>query len=100
MFRISPIALKTLKPLGERVLIRRTAAVKETTAGILIPDKLAGKLNEGTVVSVAAAGKEWVPSVKVGDTVLLPEYGGSMVKLDGEELFLYNEDALLGVLSQ
>nr|CCC91293.1 putative 10 kDa heat shock protein [Trypanosoma congolense IL3000] len=98
MFRISAPTLKTLQPLGSRVLVRRTMAAKQTKAGVLIPEQVAGKVNEGTVVAVAAATKDWTPSVKVNDIVLLPEFGGSSVKLEGEELFLYNEDSLLGVI--
>lgn len=99
MFRSSAVFRKQLQPLGERVLVRRTAAAKETKSGILIPDQVAGKVNEGTVIAVAKASTEWTPSVKVGDTVLLPDFGGNLVKLDGVEYHLYNEDALLGVIS-
>ena len=100
MFRFTAPALKKLQPLGERVLVKRTQAAKQTKAGILIPEQVAGKVNEGTVVSVAAANKDWTPTVKQGDTVLLPEFGGNSIKIEGEEFFLYNEDALLGVLSE
>lgn len=100
MFRFTAPVLKKLQPLGERVLIKRTLPAKQTKAGILIPEQVAGKINEGTVVAVAAANKDWTPTVKIGDTVLLPEFGGSSIKLEGEEFFLYNEESLLGVLSQ
>ncbi|GET89422.1 10 kDa heat shock protein, putative [Leishmania tarentolae] len=99
MFRVTVPALKKLQPLGQRVLVKRTQAAKQTKAGILIPEQVAGKINEGTVMAVAAGSKDWTPTVKVGDTVLLPEYGGSSVKVEGEELFLYDESVLLGVLS-
>ncbi|CUG90291.1 10kDa heat shock protein, putative [Bodo saltans] len=98
MFRTTLPVLKKLQPLGERVLVKRTAAAKQTKAGILIPEQVAGKVNEGTVVAVAAASKDWTPTVKAGDIVLLPEFGGNSVKVEGEEFFLYNEDSLLGVL--
>ncbi|KEG06538.1 10 kDa heat shock protein [Trypanosoma grayi] len=98
MFRATSAALKTLQPLGQRVLVKRTLPAKQTKAGVLIPEQIAGKINEGTVVAVAAASKDWAPTVKVNDTVLLPEFGGSSVKVEGEEFFLYNEDSLLGVL--
>ncbi|CAG9576350.1 putative 10 kDa heat shock protein [Leishmania major strain Friedlin] len=99
MFRFTAPALKKLQPLGQRVLVKRMQAAKQTKAGILIPEQVAAKVNEGTVVAVAAGSKDWTPTVKVGDTVLLPEYGGSSVKVDGEELVLYDESVLLGVLS-
>ncbi|KAH9598607.1 Pentatricopeptide repeat [Trypanosoma melophagium] len=96
MFRATVPALKKLQPLGQRVLVRRTMPAKQTKAGVLIPEQIAGKVNEGTVVAVAAASKDWTPTVKVDDTVLLPEFGGNSVKIEGEEFFLYNEDSLLG----
>ncbi|AYU79661.1 chaperonin / CPN10 / HSP10 / 10 kDa heat shock protein [Leishmania donovani] len=99
MFRFTIPALKKLQPLGQRVLVKRVQPAKQTKAGILIPEQVAAKVNEGTVVAVAAGSKDWTPTVKVGDTVLLPEYGGSSVKVEGEELFLYDESVLLGVLS-
>lgn len=97
MFRCTVPALKKLQPLGQRVLVKRTQAAKQTKAGVLIPEQVAGKVNEGTVVAVAAANNDWTPSVKAGDVVLLPEFGGNSIKVEGEEFFLYNEEALLGV---
>ena len=99
MFRFTTVARKQLQPLGERVLVKRMAAAKETKAGILIPEHVAGKVNEGTVVAVAAGSNDWKPTVKVGDTVLLPDFGGNSVKLDGVEYHLYEEASLLGVIS-
>ena len=93
-----PSLKKSLTPLGERVLIKRTAAAKETKAGILIPEQVAGKINDGKVVAVAAGNKDWTPTVKAGDTVLLPDFGGHSVKIEGEEFHLYDEGNLLGVV--
>jgi chaperonin GroES len=98
MFRLSVCVRKSLAPLGERVLVKRTLAAKETKAGVLIPEQVAGKINEGKVIAVAAGTKDWNPTVKVGDVVLLPEFGGSTVKLDGEDLQLFEESQILGVL--
>lgn len=98
MLRFTTPVLKKLQPLGQRVLVKRVQAAKQTKAGVLIPEQIAGKINEGTVVAVAAGCKDWTPTVKANDKVLLPEYGGSAVKVDGEELFLYEESQLLGVL--
>ena len=91
---------KSLQPLGQRVLVKRTLAAKETKSGILIPEQVAGKVNEGTVIAVAAKNADWTPTVKAGDKVLLPEYGGNTVKLDGEEFHLFEESAILGVVSE
>ena len=99
MFRCSfPVFKKALTPLGERVLIKRTLAAKETKAGILIPEQVAGKVNEGTVIAVAAGNKEWTPTVKAGDIVLLPDFGGHNVKIEGEEFQLFEEHNLLGIV--
>ncbi|CCW70195.1 unnamed protein product [Phytomonas sp. Hart1] len=98
MFRFTIPALKKLEPLGQRVLVKRIQAATQTQAGILIPEKVAGKINEGTVIAVAAEKADWKPTVKVSDTVLLPDYGGASVKVEGEEFFLYDESVLLGVL--
>ncbi|KNH09223.1 heat shock protein [Perkinsela sp. CCAP 1560/4] len=101
MFSITARYLtKSIRPLGKRVLIRRTEALKETKTGILIPEQAQGKLNEGTVIAVAAATSDWKPSVKVGDTVLLNEYGGTAVKVDGVAMQLFNEDQLLGIVEK
>ena len=99
MFRCSGILNKKLTPLGNRVLVQRYKAAKETKAGILIPEQVAGKVNEGKVIAVAAANADWKPTVKEGDTVLLPEFGGNTVKVDGEEYQLYDESSLLGILN-
>ncbi len=99
MFRCSlPAFKKSLVPLGERVLVKRTLAAKETKAGILIPEQVAGKVNEGTVIAVAAGNKDWTPTVKAGDVVLLPDFGGHAIKIEGEEFQLYDEGNLLGVV--
>ena len=98
MFRASFVARKQLQPLGERVLVKRMAAAKETKSGILIPEQVAGKVNEATVVAVSAGTKDWTPTVKVGDTVLLPDFGGNAVKMDGVEYHLFDEASLLGIV--
>eukprot|EP00760_Papus_ankaliazontas_P029775 PhM_4_TR4458/c1_g1_i1/m.44363/K04078/groES, HSPE1; chaperonin GroES len=99
MFRFSARLQKAITPLGRRVLVKRVEAAKETKSGILIPEQAQGRVNEGKVVAVAAGNSEWTPTVKVGDTVLLSEFGGTNVKFDGQDLVFYNEDQLMGVIS-
>lgn len=70
---------------------------------MLLPDSAVSKLNEGKVVAVGPGGRSTdgkiiEPSVKEGDSVLLPEYGGSKVVIDGKDLFLYRDDELLGLI--
>ncbi|KAJ3020359.1 10 kDa chaperonin [Thoreauomyces humboldtii] len=88
-------------PLFDRVLIQRVKAPERTASGLFIPEKAQETLNEGLVVAVGpgAAGKEVRPmSLKEGERVLLPPYGGNQVKLGDQEFFLYKEEEILGKL--
>merc|ERR1719506_386663 len=84
------MAFRRLIPLLDRVLVEKVAPAAKTTGGILLPES-ASKVNSAKVLAVGAGGRDnngnLVPvSVKEGDTVLLPEYGGTQVKLaDGKE---------------
>jgi len=90
-----------LIPLADRVLIKRVVPVTKTAGGILLPESNITKSNEGKVLAVGPGGKtrdgEIMPvSVSVGDKVLLPEYGGLQVKMEGEEdVFLFRNDEIL-----
>ncbi|CAN6465959.1 unnamed protein product [Victoria cruziana] len=93
---------KRLVPLLNRVLVEKIVPPSKTNAGILLPEKTT-KLNSGKVVSVGPGGRDregkLIPvSVKEGDTVLLPEYGGTEVKLGEKEYHLYRDDDILGTL--
>ncbi|KAG0632116.1 hypothetical protein M758_1G305000 [Ceratodon purpureus] len=97
-------AAKRLIPLLDRVLVEKIVPPTRSAGGILLPETTA-KLNSGTVIEVGPGVKtkegNLVPlDVKQGDTVLLPEYGGSHVKLEGKEYVLYRHDDLLGILEQ
>ncbi|KAI8463805.1 MAG: chaperonin 10 [Monoraphidium minutum] len=98
------MAARRLVPLLDRVLIERIIAPTKSSGGVLLPESAVSKVNEGVVLAVGpgrrtSAGELVNPSVKEGDKVLLPEYGGSMVKLNDKELFLYRDDELLGILA-
>lgn len=87
----------------DRVLIEKAVAQKTSKGGVLLPESAISKLNEGKVISVGPGarttdGTVLSPSVKEGDNVLLPEYGGSKVVVDGKDLFLYRDDELLGLI--
>jgi len=90
-----------LIPLADRVLIKRVVAQTKTPGGILLPESNITKSNEGKVLAVGPGGKtrdgDLIPvSVAVGDKVLLPEYGGLQVKIEGEEdVFLFRNDEIL-----
>ena len=100
------LAFKQLKPLLNRVLIKKAEPITKTAGGILLPEKKGEQLNFGTVIAVGPGktlenGQTREVSVKVGDTVLLPEYGGSKVVLDNEaEFFIYRDDDIMGTLHE
>jgi len=92
----------TIRPLGDRVLVEPIEEKEQTVGGIIIPDAAKEKPMQGKVIAVGKKtdkdGKEVKFDVKAGDTVLLPKYGGTEVKIDGKKLQLVREDDLLGVL--
>src|SRR5688500_8871354 len=92
-----------IRPLQDRILVKRLAGEEKTASGIIIPDNAKEKPMEGEVVAVGAGkllddGKLKKPDVKVGDKVLFSKYAGSEVKIDGVEHLVLREDDLLGVL--
>lgn len=73
----------------------------QTAGGVILPDAQGKKVNEGKVIAVgpgarSKSGEIVPPMCKVGDTVLLPEYGGSAIKLGDEEVHLFRDDDILG----
>lgn len=100
MFRTTALA-RSLAPLADRILVRRAAKEAQTAGGIYLPNDNVKSPNEGEVVSVGpgirdVSGGLHAPTLKAGDKVLLPEYGGTTVKIDDEELSLFREDDILG----
>ncbi|KAI8816446.1 chaperonin 10-like protein [Fimicolochytrium jonesii] len=91
-------------PLFDRVLIQRIKAPERTASGLFIPEKAQETLNEGIVVAVGpgAPAKDSSSvrpmSIKEGERVLLPPYGGNQVKVGEKEMFLYREEEILGKL--
>eukprot|EP00871_Galdieria_phlegrea_P004259 jgi/Galph1/4834/GphlegSOOS_G3461.1 len=97
-------AAKRLIPLLDRVLVEKLQPKKQTAGGVLLPDSAISKLNEARVIAVGPGarsqdGKPIPPSCKEGDHVLLPEFGGSAINLDGKELYLYRDDEILAKLA-
>ena len=91
------------RPLGDRVVVRRIKEDQKTAGGIIIPDTVAEKPQEGEVISVGPgaldeSGKRVATEVKAGDYVLFGKWSGTEVKLDGEELLIMKESDILGVL--
>ncbi|KAK4760537.1 hypothetical protein SAY87_005430 [Trapa incisa] len=93
---------KRLIPTLNRILIEKIVPPSKTNTGIILPEKIS-KLNSGKVVAVGPGSRDrdgkLIPvSVKEGDTVLLPEYGGTEVKLGEKEYHLFRDDDILGTL--
>jgi chaperonin GroES len=98
------IAFKKLRPLMNRVLVKKAEPLTKTKGGILLPENRQDQLNFGVVISVGPGrhldnGQLKPVSVKEGETVLLPEYGGSKVTLGDEvEYYIYRDDDIVGTL--
>lgn len=94
-----------IRPLQDRIIVKRLEEETKTKGGIIIPDSAKEKPIEGKVVAVgkgkkADDGKLIAMDVKVGDKVLFSKYGGTEVKIDGEELLIMREDDILGVIEK
>ena len=94
-----------IQPLGQRVLVKRTDSEEKTAGGLYIPDTAKEKPQEAKVVALGTGGKDEDGkaiefTVKVGDIVLISKYGGTEVKLDGEEHLLVAESDILGILKK
>jgi chaperonin GroES len=94
-----------IRPLQDRILVKRLESEDKTSSGIIIPDNAKEKPMEGQVISVGAGkvlndGKLQKPDVKAGDKVLFGKYAGSEVKLDGIEHLILREDDILGVIEK
>lgn len=94
-----------IRPLQDRILVKRVAVEERTAGGIIIPDNAKEKPMEGEVVAVGNGkkledGTLQKPDVKVGDSVLFSKYAGSEVKIDGIEHLVLREDDLLGVIEK
>jgi chaperonin GroES len=94
---------KTIRPLGDRVLVQRVEAEEKTAGGIILPDAAKEKPKEGKVIAIGDGkllddGTRSTFSVKVGDRVLFTSYAGTEVKLIGTEYLIMREEDILGVL--
>jgi len=91
------------RPLHDRVLVRRVEEATKTAGGIIIPDTAAEKPQEGEVIAVGngAIGDDnerVALDVKVGDRVLFGKWGGTEVKVDGEDLLIMKESDIMGII--
>ncbi len=92
-----------IRPLHDRVIVRRTEEERTTAGGIVIPDSATEKPAEGEIVAVGNGkildnGEQRKLDVKKGDKILFGKYAGNEVKIDGEELLVLREEDIMGVL--
>jgi len=92
-----------IKPLHDRILVKRLEEEEKTKGGIIIPDSAKEKPMEGEIIAVGAGkvgddGKRISLDVKVGDRVLYSKYGGTEVKIEGVEHLILREDDILGII--
>lgn len=88
-----------LKPINDRVVVRRLEAEEKTAGGIIIPDTAKEKPQQGEVVAVGPGKEDYSMTVRQGDRVLFGKYAGQEFSLNGEEYLVMREDDILVVLS-
>lgn len=94
-----------LKPLGDRIIAKATSAEEVTKGGIVLPDTAKEKPQEGEVIAVGPgklldSGKLVPMDVKVGDKIIFAKYGGTEIKIDGEEYIILRQDDVLAILDK
>jgi chaperonin GroES len=94
-----------IRPLHDRVIIKRLEEERKTASGIVIPDTAAEKPDQGEVVAVGTGkvledGSVRKLEVKVGDRVLFGKYSGQTVKVEGDELLVMREEDIMGVIEK
>ncbi len=92
-----------IRPLHDRVIVKRLEEERKTASGIVIPDAAAEKPDQGEIIAVGKgkileSGEVRQMDVKVGDRVLFGKYSGQAVKVDGEELLVMREEDIMGVV--
>lgn len=94
-----------IKPLNDRILVKRIEEESKTKGGIIIPDTAKERPQEGEVIAVGNGkiledGKRIPLDVKVGDRIIFSKYAGTEVKIEGEEHLIIREDDVLGIIEQ
>ena len=94
-----------IQPLHDRVIVKRIDEGEQVRGGIIIPDSAKEKPQEGEVIAAGLGkykedGSRQALDVKAGDRVLFGKYGGSEIKVDGEDLLMMREDEILGVITR
>ncbi len=94
-----------IRPLHDRVIVKRMEEERKTASGIVIPDTAAEKPDQGEIIAVGPGkrddnGKHIALDVKVGDRILFGKYSGQSVKVQGEELLVMREEDIMGVVEK
>ncbi|NLV65537.1 MAG: co-chaperone GroES [Synergistaceae bacterium] len=94
-----------LKPLGDRLVVKVLTQEEKTKGGIVIPDTVKEKPQEGEVLAIGSGkvlenGQKLPLEVKTGDKILFSKYGGTEVKIDGEDLLILSERDVLAILEK
>ncbi len=97
------MATTKIRPLQDRILVKRLTNEEKTKGGIIIPDSAKEKPQEGEVIAVGNGkilenGQKHPLDVKAGDRILFSKYAGSEIKIDGEEYTIMREDDVLGII--
>ena len=95
--------MSTIRPLQDRVIIKRVKEEEKTKGGIIIPDSAKEKPQQGTVIAAGSGkvkddGTRQTPDVKAGDRILFGKYSGQEIKFDGNDYLIMKEDEVLGVI--
>eukprot|EP01068_Selenidium_serpulae_P016136 Selendium_serpulae@DN6270_c0_g1_i1.p4 len=98
-------AVKRFVPLLDRVLVQKAKAEVQTKSGLFLPETAKTSVNEAMVIAAGPGrmnrdGNVMKMSVKVGDKVIIPEYGGMMMKLDGEEYHVFRDDDIIAIFGE
>jgi len=93
-----------IRPLHDRVIVKRLDTERKTSSGIVIPDNAAEKPDQGEVMAIGPGKKDdngkLIPvDLKVGDRVLFGKYAGQTVKVEGDELLVMREEDIMGVIA-
>ena len=100
MYGVKPM---NIRPLHDRVLVRRTEEERKSAGGIIIPDNATEKPNQGEIIAagngrITDSGDVRAMDVSIGDNVLFGQYAGTEVKVDGETLLMMKEEDILAVI--
>lgn len=93
---------KNLKPLGDRVVVKPEPSEEKTMSGIVLPDSAKEKPQIGTIIAIGSGrildnGQKVPMEVKIGDKIIYAKYGGTEIKLDGEEYIILQERDILAI---